>query len=147
MNCPEVKGSKIKIRNRFSKKVIKEIDADSLTGADLRDATLTNATLTAADLRGANLKGADLRDANLFNTIGDRNIIISIQATPYHINLTKDFMQIGCKKYTIEEWWNFTDNDIVDMDGEIAVDFWRMYKEYLILSYKLAFEDKEEEVG
>ncbi len=122
----------------------------NLTGANLMNANLTNANftnanLTNADLRSADLMGADLTGAYLFNTIGDRNIIITIQLPyymPYHTNMTKDFMQIGCRRYTYEEWWNFTDNEIIDMDGERALNFWRKYKEYLQITYKLAFEDK-----
>jgi len=45
--------------------VIKTIDADSLSGADLRGANLRWANLREANLRGANLRGANLSGANL----------------------------------------------------------------------------------
>jgi hypothetical protein len=56
----------IKIVSRFNSFVVlKEVDADSLSSADLFGADLSGADLSSANLSGANLSGANLRDANL----------------------------------------------------------------------------------
>ena len=58
------------IKHRVTGDVLRMVDADNLTGADLRWADLTGADLTGADLTGADLRwaylgGADLTEANL----------------------------------------------------------------------------------
>ena len=47
----------------------------------------------------------------------------------YSIYWTKETLQIGCKKHTFDEWRNFTNEEILDMDGEKALNFWRKWKE------------------
>jgi hypothetical protein len=66
---------RMKILNRYTQTLIKEINRETLgganlggadlRGADLRGADLGGANLAEADLEGANLRGADLRRANL----------------------------------------------------------------------------------
>ena len=118
-----------------------------LEGADLRGANLRSAYLEGADLEGADLEGADLwgaylwgadlrsanlRGANLSNTIYEKDIPIIINTEYYNIVKTKKFIQIGCKKHTLEEWKNFTNKEIEKMDKNALV-FWEKYKN-LILS-------------
>jgi len=104
----------------------------NLSGADLRGADLRGADLSGADLRGANLRGADLYGANLYGCAGNGDQIKSLFISKYYqITYTADVMQIGCEKHKIAKWWNFTDEEIIEMDGEIALKFWREYKEYL----------------
>jgi Pentapeptide repeats (8 copies) len=70
----------IEIRHRKTRRLLRQVEADTLAGADLsgaqlsdadlrgqdlRGANLAGACLASADLRGADLRGADLRDANL----------------------------------------------------------------------------------
>jgi uncharacterized protein YjbI with pentapeptide repeats len=60
----------IKIKHKITGEVLKVVEADNLSYADLRDADLSYADLRGADLRGAdlsyaNLRGADLSFANL----------------------------------------------------------------------------------
>lgn len=50
----------IQIKNRYTEKVLKEVEGDSLL-----EAYLWKADLRGANLRGANLQGADLWKANL----------------------------------------------------------------------------------
>lgn len=81
----------IEIRHKDTGVVLLAVNADSLSGADLKGANLTgadlsganltyanlrNANLTYAGLRGANLSGADLRGANL-TYANLRNAILS----------------------------------------------------------------------
>jgi len=55
----------IEILHRYTKAVLKTVDSNSLSGADLRSANLSGADLRSADLRSANLRSADLRSADL----------------------------------------------------------------------------------
>ena len=63
---------KIQIKNRFTNKVIVEIEAENIrevvekNKANLREANLQEANLQEADLQGANLREANLREANLW---------------------------------------------------------------------------------
>jgi hypothetical protein len=55
----------IQIKNRFTGEVLKEVNSNTLRGADLRWTNLREADLRGADLREADLRGADLREAYL----------------------------------------------------------------------------------
>ena len=142
---------KLSIMSRFSASVIFEFEADEnsikitleaalkaradlecadLRGADLRGANLCGANLDWANLQGANLGGANLRGANLD---GEK-----LSKTPIQINnlkwfvlISDTFMRIGCQRYTIEEWRNFSDEEIVKMDFG-ALKFWRQCKVSLL---------------
>jgi hypothetical protein len=98
-------------------------DAD-LSGADLSGADLSGACLRGADLRCACLRGADLRDA------GNNAEIRLIQTGIYEVSYTSDVMQIGCKRFPITDWWNFSDEEIADMDSRALV-FWKVWKPLL----------------
>ena len=61
-------GYTMQIRNRFTGKIIFEVEGDTLvganlSGADLRGSDLRGSDLSEADLSGANLFGADLEGA------------------------------------------------------------------------------------
>jgi hypothetical protein len=114
----------------------------NLTGANLTDAYLTYANLTDTNLTGANLTGANLTranlidanliDANLMDTIGNNKEIKSLQLfDEYGIAYTKDRLQIGCKNHSFQEWWNFSDKEILAMDGKKALSFWKKNKEMI----------------
>ncbi|MDE3023262.1 MAG: pentapeptide repeat-containing protein [Pseudomonadota bacterium] len=60
-----MEGNKIKILHRFTGKLIREVEGESLRCANLRYADLTYTNLRGAELSGANLRGAELRYANL----------------------------------------------------------------------------------
>ena len=53
----------IEIKNRWTGKVIRTVDAETLSGADLSRADLSWADLSGADLSGADLSWADLSGA------------------------------------------------------------------------------------
>ena len=119
-----------------------------LTGADLTFANLTGADLTGADLTGANLKyvkligakltgvnltGADLTGANLENVdirecVGNMRHIKSIFSEHYIVNYTSNIIQIGHNQHPINEWWNFDDNHILEMEGTTMLNWWRKWK-------------------
>ena len=107
----------------------------NLRGADLRGAYLGGANLEDADLRDAdlshaNLKGADLRSVKLWNTIGNKEQIKSLQLETYNITYASDTLQIGCQQYDIDEWWGFDDDTISAMDNG-ALEWWKKWKPVL----------------
>jgi hypothetical protein len=50
----------------------------------------------------------------------------------YKLEIKNNHIRIGCKEYTKKEWYNFTDNEILKMDGERALIYWRELKPQLI---------------
>jgi hypothetical protein len=103
-----------------------------LTGANLYRANLTYANLTDTNLNYANLAYANLTRANLMDIIGNNKEIKSLQLfDEYGIAYTKDRLQIGCKNHSFQEWWNFSDKEILAMDGKKALSFWKKNKEMI----------------
>jgi hypothetical protein len=47
-------------------------------------------------------------------------------------------MQIGCKRHTFEEWQEFTDQQIIEMDGKTALSFWRKWKKTIFTLVEMA---------
>jgi hypothetical protein len=88
------------------------------------------ANLWGANLERANLRGANLRDADLRGCSGDRGFIKSIFVSDvYPITYTKEVIQIGCERHKIDDWWEFDDKRILEMDGKKALKFWREWKD------------------
>ena len=103
-------------------------DAD-LRGADLRGANLCGANLCGANLRGANLRDADLRGANLCGAnlcgadLPDHTFVI--MGHKYPITITNgEYVRAGCQNHTVEEWREYSKQEIVDMDGRTALRFY-----------------------
>ena len=108
-----------------------------LCDADMSGASLSGAELCDANLRGADLSGANLRDAELWACAGNRKQIRSLFISDvYSITYTSEHLQIGCKRYSIKDWWEFDDKKILEMDGKRALKFWRENKEFI----KMAIE-------
>jgi hypothetical protein len=99
-----------------------------LTGINLRHADLTGATLRYANLYGAALCDANLTNADLHGVIGNMKEIKTLQLEKWQITYTKRVMAIGCEQHTIEEWRNFTDDEINKMDDD-ALLWWHKWKE------------------
>ena len=99
----------------------------NLRGADLRGANLYGADLRGAYLSGTDLRDANLRDANLHGAIHSSKYIITLQVGNYFIVLHKDFIKIGCKIYTLEEWETFSETEIREMDGQKGADWFNKY--------------------
>ena len=62
----------------------------------------------------------------------------SIFLETYPITYTSEVMQIGCQRHDISEWWDFTDEDIINMDGKNALKFWRKYKDFIRTAIELS---------
>jgi len=101
-----------------------------LRGADLRDADLRGANLRGADLRDADLRGADLRGADLIDADLRGADLIQITLPYFQVIVQKTHTRIGCKYFTNEEWKNFTDDKISEMDSN-ALSFWNSYKQII----------------
>ena len=106
-----------------------------LSGADLRRADLSGADLWDAYLRGADLSGADLsgaylRGADLWDVTGDKKEIFTFQTNKYTVVIYQDRIQIGCKNFSQSEWFNFSDDEITEMDSE-ALDWWCTHKQHV----------------
>jgi hypothetical protein len=117
-----------------------DLTGANLAGADLREANLTEANLTranlaGADLREANLRWADLTGANLAGAIGNNDQIKIIQTGKYTVVWTKDKIWIGCKSFTLEEWKNKTESEILEMDSK-ALDFYKEWKDILLSMFE-----------
>jgi len=118
-----------------SSKEFKTLQNANLYRADLYRANLRGANLRGANLRGANLRDADLqdadlRDANLRDCIGNNKEVRTLQSGKYIINITEKVIQIGCKRYTHDEWRNFSDDTIDEMDTG-ALEWWRVWKDII----------------
>ena len=99
--------------------------------ANLSDANLSDANLSDANLWGANLWGANLRGANLWGANGNLLQMKSMFLETYQITYTADVLQIGCERHPISDWWDFSDEAIISMDGQEALEFWNKWKDQI----------------
>lgn len=111
----------------------------NLSGVDLGGVDLIGANLRGVDLKGANLSGVDLSDANLddiqmWSTCGNGIEIKSYQTGIYDIVIFRDVIQIGCERHLFNEWMEFTDHEISEMDDG-ALEFWGVWKSIIIKIY------------
>ena len=67
------------------------------------------------------------------DTIEKENDLINItsNAASYNITITPKHIKIGCQYHSKTAWFNFTENEIVKMDGEKAVEWWKTWKPIL----------------
>lgn len=110
----------------------------NLYNADLTNADLTNADLTNANLSQADLSNVDLGNANLNSVTGNKTELRTMQVDTYSISFTESVLWIGCKRFTPQEWENFTDDEISKMDAG-ALDWWKKWKEFVFLAIRLSF--------
>ena len=69
------------------------------------------------------------------DVIGDvleqENDCKNITGAKYNITITPKYIKIGCQHHTKEEWWNFTDREILEMDGKEGIKWWTKWKPIL----------------
>ncbi len=104
------------------------LEGVNLRGADLYGANLEGVNLRGADLREVDLRGVDIERAKLNYCIGNYKQIKTIQTETYHIAYTDKVMAIGCEQHTIEEWFNFNDEIIDNMDTGTSLEWWSKWK-------------------
>ena len=107
-----------------------DLRAADLRGANLWGADLRGANLRSADLSGAGLRGADLRGANLWDVTGNKKEIFTFQTNKYTVVIYQDRIQIGCKNFSQSEWFNFSDDEITEMDSG-ALNWWCTHKQHV----------------
>lgn len=103
----------------------------NLVKANLSRANLNLAVLSRADLMWSNLHEANLEGAILRGTTGNMEHVKSVFCDTYLVTYTSEVMQIGCKNHSLEDWWNFSDVQILKMDGKEALRWWRKWKPLL----------------
>jgi len=123
-----------------------DLSGADLSGADLYCADLSGADLYCADLSGANLycadlSGADLSGANLYcadlsganlsgaNLSGEKikTNPIFISGLIWEVIISDNYLKIGCQRHTHDEWFNFTDSEIKNMESR-ATKFCKEWK-------------------
>ena len=119
------------------------LSSANLRYADLRYANLSYANLRYANLSSANLRYADLRYADLSescltNCVGNMIEVKTILLDTYPITYTAEVLQIGCERHDIGDWWKFSDEDIQNMDGDKALEWWGKYKTFIKRAIKLS---------
>ena len=107
-----------------------DLSGADLSGANLWDANLSGADLWDANLSGANLSGANLRGANLWDVTGNKKEIFTFQTNKYTVVIYQDRLQIGCKNFSQSEWFNFSDDEISEMDSG-ALHWWCTHKHHV----------------
>ena len=71
-------------------------------------------------------------DARVYgDKITNKDDICYISNRYYNITITPLHIKIGCQYHAQEAWWNFTNEQIKKMDGDDAVNFWKIWKEPL----------------
>ena len=145
----------IAIKHRYTDTTLCEFDVETvkqatekgkanLDGANLYGANLDGANLYGANLDGANLDGAYLRGANLdgaylcgANLDGEKltKSPLVITGLRYWCLISDGYMRLGCKRFTHEEWAEFSDDEIEKMDS-CALEFWKQWKESLLAMCK-----------
>lgn len=81
-----------------------------------------------ANLRGADLGEADLRGTDLWEAI---DAPIQMQVESWLVHIQGGCLQIGCRYYSVEQWRQFSDEEIERMD-EKAMAFWQRHKDWLL---------------
>lgn len=57
--------------------------------------------------------------------------VCNITNQQYNITITPLHIKIGCQYHAKKAWFNFTDKEIEKMDGQHAVDWWKVWKPIL----------------
>jgi len=138
LRCANLRGAQLGYTNlrdadlRYTNLKDADLREADLKGANLKGANLRYANLSCADLSCTNLREADLRYANLRYAIGDGTHIRTMQTKRYTVVCTEDTIAIGCQKHSVKEWEEFSDAQIITMDGIDALEWWNKYKDIVI---------------
>ena len=114
-----------------------DLSESNLRGSNLRwsnlsGSDLSGSNLSGSDLRRSDLRGSDLSNIKLFDTIGNNKEIKTLQLGGYVVNYVQstNIIQIGCENHTVEEWKNFSDDEISQMDIG-ALEWWNKWKDFI----------------
>lgn len=117
----------MKILNRWTLSIIFENEKETI-----------KETVVDANLSDTDLSDADLSDADLIGAVGNKKELRTMQIETYSISFTKDVLQIGCKRFLIEDWKIFNDEEINNMDNQ-ALSFWNKWKDFIFQAIELSF--------
>ena len=106
------------------------LDGANFSDANLACSNFTNASLFGVNLSGANLSGAILDGVDIRYAIGNSREVKTFQLPKYNIIITKTDMAIGCKQFSIEEWFSFDDEEIELLSID-ALSYWNTYKDLI----------------
>ena len=56
---------------------------------------------------------------------------INLINTKYNVTILPGHLKIGCQYHSKNEWWNFTDREILQMDGKDGLKWWKEWKPIL----------------
>jgi uncharacterized protein YjbI with pentapeptide repeats len=98
----------------------------NLYGADLYRADLSGANLSGANLYWANLRGADLSGEKL------KHAPLFVSNLRWEITITDGYLTIGCQRHTHDQWAQFSDDEISQMESNASA-FWATWKQPLLL--------------
>jgi hypothetical protein len=104
----------------------------NLSGADLHGAKLR---LRCTNRSKATVRFADLSGTNMIDT----NLVI-LQTDIWTCYIQKEQIRIGCQVFTIDEWLEFSDEEISKMDSN-ALAWWSIWKP-IILSIAYTLRDE-----
>lgn len=104
------------------------------------------ADLYGADLSGTNLSGANLRWANLSGAKDGNNELLkcnTVLGLKWSILMFQDVVTVGCEKHKLDEWRNFTEDEIGEMHRG-ALDFYPILMAILEYEYRNTKWSKQE---
>ncbi len=62
-----------------------------------------------------------------------------MQLDTYAIGFNKTMLTIGCQQHSIEDWSNFTDNEISNLDTDALV-WWKKWKDFIFKAIELSLQ-------
>lgn len=116
----------------------------NLSCTDLVEANVTNTNFFGANLFRTDLSKSFFRDNDIRYTIGNGKEIQTMCHYQWVVTFTKTDLAIGCQQHTHEEWKNFTDFQIEEMDLK-ALAWWKKWKDHIFKTIELGFEGQEVE--
>jgi len=108
-------------------------------GADMSGADMRYVNMRDADMSDANMSGADMRGADMRYAIGNMIELKTLSLEKYVVTFNDSHMAIGCQQYTIELWFEFTDDRISQMDRG-ALEWWKKWKDFIFTAIEMTKE-------
>ena len=109
----------------------------NLSRALFKNTKLNNAYLGHANLSKAIIKNCNFENTSFFETIGDGKYIKNYKNNLlYSVAYTCDYLYIGCKGYSVKEWEDFTDREIIKIGGRCGLKWWKENKNKILKHIK-----------
>ena len=118
----------------------------NFSGSDFSDSDFRNSSFRYSDFSGSNSRNSNFKNSNWENSrhqykIGNMREWKSMQLDTYMIVFNKRIMAIGCQQYTIDEWKQFTDEKISEMDKK-SLEWWNKWKDFIFKAIELSAGSK-----